>query len=304
MNRQKSSLRACGQAGQRLDVFLSENYPDRTRSFLKKLIEDGHVLLNGKSVKAGAKLKEGDEVEVSIPEAGETAIPAQDIPLDIVYQDADIAVINKPQGMVTHPAAGNYEGTLVNALLYHLDDLSGINGELRPGIVHRLDKDTSGLIVVAKNDTAHQELSRQLQEREIRKTYVALVHGNVKQEEGSVNAAIGRDRRDRKKMAVTADGRPAVSNFRVLKRYGSYTLLEVEIPTGRTHQIRVHLKYMGHPVAGDSVYTRQKNSFGVEGQLLHAQKIAFRHPVTGVELAFEAPLPAQFQNALEKLEEI
>jgi len=304
MNYQKTNLQVAGQAGQRLDVFLSAAFPEYTRSFLKKVIEEGHVLLNGRAAKAGAKLKEGDSVEIGIPEAAETEILAQDIPLHIVYQDKDIAVINKPQGMVTHPAAGNYEGTLVNALMYHMEDLSGINGELRPGIVHRLDKDTSGLIVVAKNDAAHQELSRQLQAREIKKTYIALVHGNVKQDEGSVNAAIGRDRRDRKKMAVTMDGKPAVSHYKVLKRYGAYTLLEVAIPTGRTHQIRVHMKHIGHPVAGDSVYTRQKNALGAAGQLLHAQKLAFRHPATGEEMAFEAPLPVHFQNALDKLEEV
>ncbi|MGI6153881.1 MAG: RluA family pseudouridine synthase [Christensenellaceae bacterium] len=289
------------RAGQRLDVFLSENMPAHTRSFIKNLIEEGCVLLNGKKVKAGAKPKPGDSITVDIPEVKEAAATPQNIPLDIVYQDEHIAVIDKPQGMVTHPAAGNPDGTLVNAVMYHIKDLSGIGGQLRPGIVHRLNKDTSGLIIIAKSDAAHNALSDMLKKREIEKTYIALVHGNIRQENGTVHTNIDRDKRDRKKMAVAAAGREAITNYRVLERFGQYTLLEVDILTGRTHQIRVHLKHIGHPVVGDALYTKQADPFSLSGQLLHAARLGFAHPVTGSEMTFTAPLPAYFEKVLEKL---
>lgn len=288
----------------RLDAYLTEQLSDRTRSFVKNLIIKKHVLLNGGLAKAGAKLREGDRIRVEIPAAEKVEICPQDIPINIIYQDEDIAVIDKPQGMVTHPAAGNPDGTLVNALLFHIRDLSGINGELRPGIVHRLDKDTSGLIVIAKNDAAHEELSRQIGQRTVEKTYTALVYGNVKQENGVIKTCLGRDPRDRKKMAVTPDGREAVTRYRVTKRYGDYTLLEVKIETGRTHQIRVHLKHIGHPVVGDPVYTRKKDSFGLAGQLLHSTRLKLEHPRTHQEMEFYASLPDYFERVLKSLVEI
>ena len=243
---------------QRLDAYLAEEYPQFSRSFLKSLIEQEHITLNGERTKAGTKVKEGDEIVLRLPEVEGTSVAPQDIPLEIVYQDSDIAVINKPQGMVTHPAPGNYDGTLVNAILYHIGDLSGINGELRPGIVHRLDKDTSGLLVIAKNDAAHKALSEQIADKKARRIYWALVYGNIKANDGVVDTLIGRDPRDRKKMAVLkAGGREAVTRYRILERYGEYTLVECELETGRTHQIRVHMKHIGHPVAGVPVYSRQ-----------------------------------------------
>ncbi|MDL2236684.1 RluA family pseudouridine synthase [Christensenellaceae bacterium OttesenSCG-928-K19] len=290
--------------GKRLDAYLAGELKEHTRSFIKTLITQGMVLVNGKQVKAGYMLKTGDTVIVDIPQAEQTGLQAQDIPLDIVYEDEDIIVINKPQGMVVHPAAGNPDGTLVNALLFHCRDLSGIGGELRPGIVHRLDKDTSGVIVAAKNDVAHLSLSNQLKDRSIKKTYIALCHGNVKEDTGTIRTNIDRHPKDRKKMAVSRMGREAVSHYEVLKRYGQYTLLAVEIETGRTHQIRVHMKHMGHPVVGDALYTKLRNPFGVDGQLLHAEKLRLRHPTTGQEMEFSAPLPQYFEKVLDTLKEI
>ncbi len=288
----------------RLDRYLAEQNPELSRSFLKNLIEQGNILLNGKTAKAGAKLKAGDEILMEIPQAEVVEIKPEDIPLSIVYQDEDIAVINKVQGMVTHPAPGNYEGTLVGAILHHIKDLSGINGELRPGIVHRLDKDTSGLLVIAKNDQAHQSLSAQIAEKTAKRIYLALVYGNVKQDSGTIATQIGRDPRDRKKMAVTRNGREAVTHYRVLKRYEGYTLVQCELGTGRTHQIRVHLKHLGFPVVGDPVYTRQKDKFGLKGQLLHAYKLCLTHPRTGEWMEFCAPLPAYYQKVLASLKKI
>lgn len=290
---------------QRLDAYLAEEYPQFSRSFLKSLIEQEHITLNGERTKAGTKVKEGDEIVLRLPEAEGTSVAPQDIPLEIVYQDSDIAVINKPQGMVTHPAPGNYDGTLVNAILYHIGDLSGINGELRPGIVHRLDKDTSGLLVIAKNDAAHKALSEQIADKKARRIYWALVYGNIKANDGVVDTLIGRDPRDRKKMAVLkAGGREAVTRYRILERYGEYTLVECELETGRTHQIRVHMKHIGHPVAGDPVYSRQKDRFGLSGQLLHARKLELTHPRTGERMIFEAPLPEYFTAVLAKLKKM
>ena len=290
---------------QRLDAYLAEEYPQFSRSFLKSLIEQEHITLNGERTKAGTKVKEGDEIVLRLPEVEGTSVAPQDIPLEIVYQDSDIAVINKPQGMVTHPAPGNYDGTLVNAILYQIGDLSGINGELRPGIVHRLDKDTSGLLVIAKNDAAHKALSEQIADKKARRIYWALVYGNIKANDGVVDTLIGRDPRDRKKMAVLkAGGREAVTRYRILERYGEYTLVECELETGRTHQIRVHMKHIGHPVAGDPVYSRQKDRFGLSGQLLHARKLELTHPRTGERMIFEAPLPEYFTAVLAKLKKM
>lgn len=303
MNFQKNEFKI-EQQGKRLDIYLSEQYPEYTRSFIKNLISNGEVKVNGKCVKAGLKLKSTDAVTIEIPDSIEHSINPQNIPLDIVYEDQDIAVINKPQGMVTHPATGNYENTLVNAILYHIAPLSSVNGSTRPGIVHRLDKDTSGLIIIAKNNKAHEELARKLSEREIKKTYVALVYGNMKNDDGSIVQPIGRSPKDRKKMAVVSDGKEAVTHYRVLKRYGAYTLLEVDLETGRTHQIRVHLKQMGNPIVGDIVYSKHKNPFLLDGQLLHAKSLSFKHPITGELLVFDSELPTYFKNVLNKLQEI
>lgn len=286
----------------RLDAYITAQTGTYTRSFVKTLIDRGCVTVNGSVVKAGYKPKVGDMVVVKLPVQGMESPQAQDVPLDIVYQDADIAVINKAQGMVTHPAAGNADGTLVNAVMFHIKDLSGIGGEMRPGIVHRLDKDTSGLIVIAKNDAAHERLSAQLQNRSMKKTYLALLHGNLKTDRGTIITGIDRHPKDRKKMAVTHTGREAVTHFAVLERFGQYTLVEFTIETGRTHQIRVHAKHMGHPVVGDAVYTKLKNPFGTRGQLLHAACIRLEHPTTGEEMAFTAPLPAHFEKILRRLQ--
>lgn len=294
--------KAEANGSKRLDAYLAEEYPQYSRSFLKNLTLQGNILLNGKPAKAGAKVKAGDEIVLEIPETEEVSVRPEDIPINIIYQDEDIAVVNKAQGMVTHPAPGNYEGTLVNALIYHLKDLSGINGELRPGIVHRLDKDTSGLLVIAKNDAAHKSLSAQIAEKSAKRIYLALVYGNIKSDTGTIKTQIGRDPRDRKKMAVVRDGREAVTNYRVLCRYDGYTLVECALQTGRTHQIRVHLKHMGFPVVGDRVYTKQTDKFRLNGQLLHAYKLELTHPRTGERMKFCAPLPDYFKKVLRSLQ--
>ncbi len=289
-------------AHDRLDVFLAKNLEDFTRSRVKNSIEDGLVTVGDKIVKkSGYTLKESDVVKISYSEPVElTAIP-EDIPLDIVYEDGDFLVVNKAQGMVTHPAPGSESGTLVNALLFCVKDLSGINGVLRPGIVHRLDKDTSGLIVIAKNDRAHLSLSRQIAEKSAKRFYVALVDGNVKDDSGVIEAPIARHKTERKKMAVVQDGRYAKTCFNVLKRYGKYTLVEYELFTGRTHQIRVHSAYVHHPVVGDPVYNGS-NKFGLNGQMLHAFKLELTHPTTGERMTFNAEIPKYFQKILDKLD--
>lgn len=286
--------------GKRIDVFLAAEL-DYTRSYIKKLIVDGLVFVNGKTVKPSYKVKENDEVVVNIPEAEKIDVLPENIPLDILYEDDDIIVINKPQGMVVHPAPGNYSGTLVNALLYHCKNLSGINGILRPGIVHRLDKDTSGVMVVAKNDKAHISLSNQIKERSVFKKYVAIVEGVIKDEEGKIEALIGRHPVDRKKMAVIEDGRYALTLYKVLERFKENTLVEAAIKTGRTHQIRVHMAYIGHPVVGDPVYGFKKQKFKLEGQALHSRVLGFIHPTKGVYMEFEAPLPEYFVRLIEIL---
>lgn len=288
----------------RLDVFLSERMEEFTRSRIKKLIDEGHVELNGKSAKAGAEIRRGDEVAAEIPEAREYSVKPENIPLDILYQDADFAVVNKPQGMTVHIGNGNTEGTLVNALLYALDSLSGIGGVLRPGIVHRIDKDTSGLLVVAKNDRAHASLAKQIAEKSCHRIYLALLEGNVKTDSGRIVTDIGRSPSDRLKMAVLPEGKGkiAVTDYETLTHYGSdYTLCRFTLQTGRTHQIRVHAKYMGHPVVGDPLYGIRRQRFSLAGQLLHAYKLIFMHPSTGERMEFTAPLPDYFQSLLEKL---
>lgn len=291
----------------RLDAYISKEIEDLSRSMIQKLLEEDKINVNGKIEKPSYKVQEGDIIEVSIEEPKEVKIEAQDIPLDIIYEDNDILVVNKQKGLVVHPANGNPDGTLVNAIMAHCkDSLSGIGGELRPGIVHRLDKDTSGLLIIAKNDKAHIQVSEQIKNREVKKTYIALVRGTIAEDEATINMPIGRSTKDRKKMAVTKDGKEAVTHFKVLNRYttnkGSYTLLEIKIDTGRTHQIRVHMAEIGHPVIGDSVYSNGKNEFGVEGQCLHAKRLEFVHPITGKKMKLEAPLPEYFQKIVEQLE--
>ena len=290
----------------RADVFLNSIMPHITRSALKKIFEGGGVTINGKAAKPSQSVKAGDVLEVNVPPAEEYSAKPEAIPLDIVYQDVDIAVINKPQGMTVHMGNGNKEGTLVNALLYNLDNLSGINGVIRPGIVHRIDKDTSGLLVVAKNDAAHISLSGQIAEKTCRRQYIALLEGNLKEDGGTVTTYIGRDPKDRLKMAVVpADkGKLAVTEFTVLKRYEGYTLCLFNLKTGRTHQIRVHAKYLGHPIVGDPVYGIKKQKFALNGQLLHAMELELTHPSTGKRMTFSAPLPDYFLSVLKKLKEL
>ena len=288
--------------GKRLDIYIAENFNELSRTMIKKLIESNNILVNDKSEKVSYKVQANDNISIDIPEAKETKLKAQEIPLDIIYEDSDIIVVNKPKGMVFHPANGNPDGTLVNAILSICkNSLSGIGGELRPGIVHRLDKDTSGLIIVAKNDKAHINMSEQIKERNVKKTYIALVRGNVPEEEATINMPIGRSTKDRKKMAVTKNGKQAITHFKVLKRYSKYTLLEIKIETGRTHQIRVHMAEIGYPVVGDAVYSNGKNEFGIEGQMLHAYKLEFMHPITNKHMELTAPLPQYFEEILKKL---
>jgi len=290
----------------RLDVFVQAELPDHSRSRVKKLLEDGSILLNGRTAKAGTVLRDGDSVSVEEEEPKETAILAEDTPLDIAYEDDDVIVVNKPKNMVVHPAAGHYEGTLVNALMYHCrDSLSGINGELRPGIVHRIDKDTTGLIIACKNDAAHNSIAAQLKEHSITRRYTALVYGNIKEEEGTVDAPLARSRTDRKKIAVSNEpsARHAVTHYRVLERFGSVTLVECALETGRTHQIRVHMAHIGHPLCGDETYGRRNDAFRGQGQYLHAGVLGFTHPRTGEYIELRAELPEYFLQTLRKLRE-
>ena len=288
----------------RADVFLSENLDGYTRSAVKKLFESGLVKINGKPVKASQQVFCGAVAEVELPDPVEYSARPEDIPIDIVYEDEDIAVVNKPQGMTVHMGNGNADGTLVNALLFRLGNLSGINGVIRPGIVHRIDKDTSGLKKKKKNDAAHLSLSKQIEEKTCRRTYLALLEGTVKDDSGTVTTYIGRDPKDRIKMAVVEPekGKIAITDYTVLKRYEKgFTLCRFDLHTGRTHQIRVHAKFIGHPVVGDRVYGVKKQKFSLNGQLLHAWRLALTHPVTGKEMSFEAPLPDYFSDILTKL---
>ncbi|PQD94894.1 RluA family pseudouridine synthase [Pradoshia eiseniae] len=289
------------QKGQRLDKILSLINEEWSRSQVQQWIKAGNVLVNGTASKANYKCQEGDSIEITIEEPEELDITPEDIPLDIYYEDADVIVVNKPKGMVVHPAPGHTSGTLVNALMYHCKDLSGINGVMRPGIVHRIDKDTSGLLMVAKNDMAHEKLVKQLQEKTVTRKYNALVHGVIPHDAGTIDAPIGRDKRDRQSMTVTDDNsRHAVTHFHVLERFRDFTFIECQLETGRTHQIRVHMKYIGYPLAGDPKYGPRK-TVDLNGQALHAAVLGFVHPRTEEYLEFEAPLPAYFIEFLETL---
>ena len=291
--------------GERLDVFLARmaiQGDPLSRSRIQKLITDGNVTVDGKPAKASLRLAAGAVVAVELPEPEATDIAPENISLDILYEDEDVIVVNKARGMVVHPAAGVSSGTLVNALLAHCKDLSGINGALRPGIVHRLDKDTSGVMIAAKNDTAHRSLAEQIQEKTAKRVYWAILTGNIREEEGVIHGAIGRNPKDRQKMAVVREnGKDATTNFRVLERFGAYTLAECRLMTGRTHQIRVHMAYIGHPVLGDPKYGAKKCLFSIEGQALHSKTLMFTHPRTGEKMEFEAPLPEDMQIILDEL---
>lgn len=287
----------------RLDKYLAEQFPEQTRSYLQKLIKEGQVLVNGKTVKSGYQLSKGDEVSVTIPKPKELDVEPQKMDLDIVYEDEDVILINKPKGMVVHPAPGHTTDTLVNGLLYHCkDNLSGINGVARPGIVHRIDRDTTGILIVCKNDMSHNSIAAQLKEHSINRRYRALVHGNLKEDTGTVEGPIGRHPVDRKKMAINErNGKPAVTHFTVLERFGNYTLIECKLETGRTHQIRVHMTSIGHPLVGDEVYGPAKCPFKLQGQCLHAMVLGFVHPRTGEYMEFSADLPEYFEDLLKKL---
>lgn len=289
--------------GERIDRFLSENLQNLSRSYIQKLLKDGKITVNEKAVRANYKTSQGDQIHVFLPEPETPNIVPEDIPLDIIYEDDDILVINKPKGMVVHPAPGHYSHTLVNAILWHCGDrLSGINGVLRPGIVHRIDMDTTGSLLVCKNDHAHQVLAVELKEHTITRRYHAIVHGNIKDDSGTVNAPIGRHPVDRKKMSTrSANGRHAVTHYNVLERFGDYTYIECELETGRTHQIRVHMSSIGHPILGDNVYSPVKCPFKLQGQTLHAKILGITHPSTGEYMEFDAPLPAYFSELLAKL---
>lgn len=295
------------EKNQRIDAYLAKKYEDISRVAVKRLIEEEKILVNNKKTKASYKVQENDEISIEEEKPKEIELKAQNIPIEILYEDNDIIVVNKPKGMVVHPANGNPDGTLVNAVMAIChDSLSGIGGEIRPGIVHRLDKDTSGVIVVAKNDKAHINLSEQIKNHEVEKTYLALVKGFVKENEATINMPIGRSTSNRKKMAVTKSGKQAITHFKVIKRYKThkqdYALLEVKIETGRTHQIRVHLSQIGYPIVGDSTYSNGKNEWGIEGQCLHAKSLKFKHPITGKEMYIEAKLPQYYEELLRELE--
>ena len=289
----------------RLDKVLSEYFDGYSRSFIKKLFDDDMIHVNSRSVKPSYKVKSGDMIDISVPDPVSIDIEPEDIPLDIIYEDDDVILVNKPKGMVVHPAPGHYSGTLVNGLMYHFaGSLSGINGEFRPGIVHRIDMDTTGVLVVCKNDNAHRSLSEQLHEHSITRKYYAIVNGNIAQDEGTVDAPIGRSTKDRKKMAInTRNGRRAVTHYRVLERFGGrYTYIECQLETGRTHQIRVHMASIGHPILGDEVYGPKKCPFRLQGQTLHAGVLGFIHPSTGEYVEFRAELPDYFKELIAKLQ--
>ena len=292
------------EKSKRLDNYISTKNDEITRTSAQRLIEEQHILVNGKNQKVSYRVNVGDEITIEEIKAEEIELKAQEIPIEIIYEDKDIIVVNKPKGMVVHPANGNPDGTLVNAIMAICkDSLSGIGGKLRPGIVHRLDKDTSGLLIIAKNDKAHVNMSEQIKNHEVKKTYIALVKGIVKENEATIDMPIGRSISDRKKMAVTKNGKNAVTHIKVLKRYKKYTLLEINIETGRTHQIRVHLSQIGYPIVGDEVYSNGKNEFEVTGQCLHAKSLEFEHPITKQKMKLEAPLPEYFEEIIKKLDD-
>ena len=297
-------LEVSEQVNKRIDAYMAEKYEDISRVAIQRLLETGKILVNGKKVKASYKVQLNDKITMEEEKAVEIELKAQDIPVDIIYEDSDIIVVNKPKGMVVHPANGNPDGTLVNAIMSICkDSLSGIGGEIRPGIVHRLDKDTSGILIVAKNDKAHINLSEQIKAHKVKKTYIALVKGIVKENNATINMPIGRSEKDRKKMAVTKKGKEAITHFKVLKRYDKYTLLEINIETGRTHQIRVHLSQIGYPIVGDEVYSKGKNEWNIKGQCLHAKSLDFKHPITNEDMHLEAKIPQYFEKILEELKE-
>ena len=301
MDNAKTYTAVIEKDGVRADVYAGE-IGGISRSRAKSLCDEGLFIVNGIAVKSNKKLKSGDRAELTVPEEKNLDITPENIPLDIVYQDNDIAVINKPQGLTVHAGGGTKGSTLVNALLYHLDNLSGINGVIRPGIVHRIDKNTSGLLVVAKNDASHISLAKQIESKTCKRIYVALLEGVVKQDSGTISTFIGRDDSDRKKMAVKKEGRSAVTDYSVIKRYDGYTLCRFSLQTGRTHQIRVHAKYIGHPVVGDPEYGYKNRKFKLNGQLLHAEKLVLTHPKTGEKMEFTCPLPDYFTRVLNVLD--
>lgn len=287
----------------RIDSYIVDKNINLSRTAIKRLLDEGKILVNGKKQKPSYKPEVGDIITIEIMKPKEVELKPQDIPIDIIYEDKDIIVVNKPKGMVVHPANGNPDGTLVNAILAKCkDSLSGIGGEIRPGIVHRLDKDTSGLLIIAKNDQAHINISKQIQDRKVIKKYIALVKGVIGENTATIDMPIARSTKDRKKMAVDPKGKEAITHYKVLQRYDKYTLLEIKIDTGRTHQIRVHMSYIGHPVVGDMQYSNGKNEFGIEGQMLHSKYLEFDHPITGKRLKLEAPLPEYFEQVLKELE--
>lgn len=301
--KQKLLITNSNYIGLRLDKVLVSELKDRSREFIMRLIDEGEVLVNNKKAKNSYRVKENDEITINIPEAKNLDATPQDIPLDIVYEDDDIIVINKPRDLVVHPSNGHEDGTLVNALLAHCTNLSGINGVKRPGIVHRIDKDTTGLLVVAKNDYAHEFLAKQLEDHTLHREYIALVKGVIKEEDGKIIAPIGRDKYNRQKMAVDVkNGKPAVTHFHVLKRFNQYTLISCVLETGRTHQIRVHMNYIGYPIEGDPVYGPKSHLLFDKGQLLHAEKLILIHPKTKKKMTFSAPLPKDFQDVIDNLE--
>lgn len=288
--------------GLRIDKAVSLKDKELSRAAVQRMIEEGNILVNDRNTKVSYKISLGDEITIIKEEPKEIELKAEDIPLDIVYEDNDILVVNKQKGLVVHPGNGNPDGTLVNAIMAHCkDSLSGIGGEIRPGIVHRIDKDTSGLLIIAKNDKAHINMSEQIKNHEVKKTYIALVRGKTKENQATIDMPIARSNKDRTKMAVSKNGKNAITHFEVVERFSDYTLLRVNIETGRTHQIRVHLSQIGYPIVGDFVYSNGRNPFGVEGQMLHSSKLEFKHPITGKEMILEAKLPEYFEEVLEKL---
>lgn len=291
------------QDNERLDKYLAALLNDCSRSYLQKLIKDGAVTVNEKPVKASAQLRTADEILICVPEPVLPDIEPQNIPLDIIYEDDDLLIINKPKNIVVHPAAGHYDGTLVNAVMYHCgENLSGINGIMRPGIVHRIDKDTTGLLIICKNDICHNIIAEQLKEHSIERTYHAIVTGIINEEEGTIDLPIGRHPNDRKKMAVNEkNGKSAVTHYKVLEHFNGYTYVKCNLETGRTHQIRVHMAYLGHPLLGDEIYGKKSTRFKTDGQTLHAKTLGFIHPVTGERMAFDSPLPEYFEHILKVL---
>lgn len=289
--------------GCRIDKVLSEIYPDKSRSILQKYIADGDITVNDTIVKSNYRFRDGDKIQIIEPEPVDVEIQPEDIPLDILYEDSDVLIVNKPKGMVVHPAPGHYTGTLVNAIMYHCkDDLSGINGEIRPGIVHRIDMDTTGALIICKNDNAHNNIAEQIKVHSINRIYKGIVLGNVGDDDGTIHTTIGRNPKDRKKMAIDVkNGREAITHYKVLKRFDRYTYMEFKLETGRTHQIRVHMASIGHPLLGDQVYGPSKCQFNLQGQTLHAEVIGFVHPSTGEYVEFKAPLPDYFQHLLDIL---